>query len=469
MSPALRTDRVCASRSTPALFMLSAACALFVAAPALAQPVGIFTDHKDLGIIGTDPAVPGDATLDSTTGTYTVTGGGSDWWNEGEFAHFVYTPRSGPFRLEANVNVQGDPANDWAKFGVAMRNDVDTGDGNEEEVNYLMAVTDPFRADPRGAFQFRHVQNENMGNIERLGAQPSRVAIQRYQVGGTWRVEGFMDVGNGWERLGRVTAPNLLNDVFAGLAVTSHDNSRTETATFTNVQFLDAVIPPPPPTPNPLQVGVEDFEVDRTGRVGYSTRGEGVGNADQFFTTSNNPSITPPSFMGQQAAVAFVGSQMNQAFADGASVDNPRRITLNPVNVAGLQDVRVTAALAASGNGAGGGPWENVDFLRVAVRGLDGAGNEVFDRTIINFTGAGSLINTEGEFLSPTYADFTGLVGDLAGATNLEIRIESLSSATDEQIGVDAIRVTAIPEPAGVTVLAAAASLLLRRRRKLTA
>jgi hypothetical protein len=39
--------------------------------------------------------------------------------------------------------------------------------------------------------------------------------------------------------------------------------------------------------------------------------------------------------MGQQAAIAFVGGFMNQGFGGGADATNPRRITLNPVNVAG--------------------------------------------------------------------------------------------------------------------------------------
>jgi hypothetical protein len=218
------------------------ACAMTGAA--LAEPVGQFTDHKDLGNPPTDPQ-PGAASFDGTT--YTVTGGGNDWWDGGEFGHIVYKPIAGDFRLEANVKVNGDPVDNWFKAGLFVRNTVDTGGAALKDVNAIAAVTDPFRADnTRQALQYRPTATANMTNVDVQQAQPNdgtgRLALQRRTFNGTAFVEAFYDRGTGtFAKLGGVSLPNLANNAFAGLFVTSHQAPTTETAQFTNVQFVAPV------------------------------------------------------------------------------------------------------------------------------------------------------------------------------------------------------------------------------------
>ena len=175
-----------------------------------------------------------------------MTGGGSDWWEDGEKGHFLYKQLTGSFRLEANVTVIGDPPEDWAKFGVAYRNTIDTGAGHLQDVSAFVAVTDPNRTSPLGAFQGRTVAGASaMYNLDRSGAQPSRVALQRTQVGapgGWYVVEGFIDTGSGWSKLGQ-RYQQMTDAGYAGLVATSHKNDpgTTATADFTNVAFTSPV------------------------------------------------------------------------------------------------------------------------------------------------------------------------------------------------------------------------------------
>jgi len=233
---------------------LAIACALALGGRAYGS-AGMFDGSLDLGQPGTDPALAGSVIYDGDNDKYSVTGGGSDWWEgNGERAHFAYVEISGDFRLEANVAVVGDPANSWAKFGIAYRDSlriIDPADPAsaryDKEVNAFVAVTDPFRTDGlRGAFQGRYLSGQNrMFNVEKTGAQPSRVALQRTLTpdGGYYLVQGFVDVGAGFVKVGERYMV-LKETGYVGLAVTSHDNSRTETGEFTGVAFVDPMIVP---------------------------------------------------------------------------------------------------------------------------------------------------------------------------------------------------------------------------------
>ncbi|MCY2951462.1 MAG: PEP-CTERM sorting domain-containing protein [Planctomycetota bacterium] len=218
--------------------------------------IGIFNNSLDLGIADDNPKLPGSVSYDQQ-GTYTVTGGGTDWWEwDGERAHFLYSTITGNVRIEANVKILGDPANDWAKAGVAIRNDINTGAGNEMAMNAFTAVTDPFRTywddaaqksvpNPRGAFQGRFLQGKfPMFNYEKVGIQPTKVAVQRTLMpDGQWYLtEGFLDTGAGLEKIGQRYL-KMNSTAYVGLAVTSHDNSRTETAEFTNVAISSTTAP----------------------------------------------------------------------------------------------------------------------------------------------------------------------------------------------------------------------------------
>ena len=229
---------------------VAAVAAVLTSIPAPAAP-GLFDGNLDLGRPGEDPKLPGGVT--ESGGVYRVTGGGSDWWDGGEFGHFVYKSVSGPFRIEANVSPIDDGTMDWwAKMGVAVRNDIATGAGNEKEVNYYTAVSGTARdVDNHAAyFQYRNDATQNMVSQEYKWwkevtpgtwgtVKAQKVALERFSFGGKQFVASYADFGEGggWTKVGASVATNLNNNVYVGLAVTSHNNDATEAVDFSNVSF----------------------------------------------------------------------------------------------------------------------------------------------------------------------------------------------------------------------------------------
>lgn len=217
------------------------------------SPVG----SLDLGRPGDDPVATGGFSYDSLTNTYSVSGGGSDWWDGGEYGHFVYQPISGDFWFEGSVNWIGTSAGSglpgnwgdmdfWAKAGLVVRNTLDVGAGSEREVNYFMAHLHPDRNE--AAFQGRQQRNGSMFNHQSGGVpgQPVMVALNRWtDPEGDVLVQGFVDKGAGWEQAGpSYWAWDISHDAYLGLAVTAHQNDgRLDTADFANLQVLPAVTP----------------------------------------------------------------------------------------------------------------------------------------------------------------------------------------------------------------------------------
>ena len=78
-----------------------------LATPAFAhaQPLGIFTDHGDVGKPST--IGPGSATYDSSTKTYMIAGGGENMWTTADHFHYVYKKMSGDVALEATITFGG--------------------------------------------------------------------------------------------------------------------------------------------------------------------------------------------------------------------------------------------------------------------------------------------------------------------------------------------------------------------------
>ena len=80
---------------------ISFAFAVLLPIAAQGQPLGIFTDHGDVGKPST--IGPGSATYDATTKTYTIAGGGENMWASADHFHYVYKKMSGDVALEATI------------------------------------------------------------------------------------------------------------------------------------------------------------------------------------------------------------------------------------------------------------------------------------------------------------------------------------------------------------------------------
>jgi len=212
----------------------------------------------DLGRPGDDPVAAGSYVFDTSDPAdpkHVVQGGGSDVWGGGEYCHYAYKLMPGSFWIESEVEWVNRTGNwgdmdQWVKAGLLLRNDIDTGAGNEREVNTLMAVLRPDRK--AASLQWRPTETSGMTSTTAgYGVVPQKVAINLWRDGeGDPLVEGFVDLGDGagWQQIGQSRwALNFGDPIYAGLFVTAHNNDgRLETVNFRNVEILPAQVPAGP-------------------------------------------------------------------------------------------------------------------------------------------------------------------------------------------------------------------------------
>jgi len=216
------------------LFLLTLLISLLIGVSSFAEPVGIFEDAVN---VGDDPGIG--STLyegyvwkgDLLTEQYLITASGHDVWDNADDFHFAYNTVSGDIRVSASFEWICK-TNDWAKYGVMLRNSLDDG-----SVHRYMA--------DRGLSDYAGMQgriatdggSSEMGTAWTAGAKA--LAIQRVTVEGLTVIEALADFGNGWEsRAVKMVLDGSINDeVLAGVAVTSHDNTHLCQARAWNVSY----------------------------------------------------------------------------------------------------------------------------------------------------------------------------------------------------------------------------------------
>jgi len=177
-----------------------------VATPAQSSP----WTQRDIGSVG----VAGSATV--SNGTFTVEGSGADVWSTEDAFHYMYRPISGDIAMQAHVaSVQNVHA--WTKAGLMMRAGTDSG-----AAHVSVFVTPGNRI----AMQWRSVAGGTSTSVAVAGAVPAWIRLTR---AGNDITAWYANDGSTWIAIGTATVP-LPSNAFAGLAITSHDNTQTATA-----------------------------------------------------------------------------------------------------------------------------------------------------------------------------------------------------------------------------------------------
>jgi hypothetical protein len=180
------------------------------------NPLPVGWSQQDVGAVG----VAGSGSY--SNGAFTIAGSGADVWGTADEFHFAYHSLAGDGQLVARVaTVQN--VNAWTKAGVMIRS---TTAANSAYGFMLVSAA------KGSAFQYRTTAGGTAANTAGpLVAVPYYVKIVR--AGST--VTGFVSSdGATWTTVG--SAAIALGAVDIGLAVCSHDDTRTATATFDNVQ-----------------------------------------------------------------------------------------------------------------------------------------------------------------------------------------------------------------------------------------
>ena len=196
------------------------ACALALCAnPVAAQTVGIFDSHADIG----DTATPGSFTHNA--GRYRMTASGANIWGEKDAFHYAWVQRSGDLHIAADIAWEGKGKDPHRKAGLMIRQNRTPGSPYADVMVH---------GDGMVSLQYRADQDGPTRQIVSAVWHPRRVRLERegnfvyFSVAGA---DGKLVHAGGSYRIA-FQAP-----VLVGLAVSAHDDSVTETATFSNVEM----------------------------------------------------------------------------------------------------------------------------------------------------------------------------------------------------------------------------------------
>jgi len=187
----------------------------------------------DVGNVG----VAGSAT--EANGVWTITASGSDIWRDTDSFHFLYTET---FLSAGTMTVQVNDLTDtnmFAKSGLMLRTSLDPG-----------AATFIADAKPNGEVEVMSRQNDGEFMVYRSGVA-ARMPIWLRLVwisynGGYVSVAASQDLVQ-WQSLGSVPFPfaaAVSNGIYAGIAVTSHDNQVLTTSHVQGFSLLNFGLPP---------------------------------------------------------------------------------------------------------------------------------------------------------------------------------------------------------------------------------
>jgi len=173
---------------------------------------------RDIGAVG----LAGEATYDSSSGTFSVRGAGADVWGTADALNYAYTTLTGDGSIVARVLSTTNEA-PWVKAGVMIRASLNAGSAQA-----FMLVSSS-----KGlAFQRRTANGGTSTNTAgALAGAPYWVRLDR--LGDVFTAYQSPDGAN-WTLVGTDTIP-MGSTVFIGLGVSSHTTTSTATGVFGNV------------------------------------------------------------------------------------------------------------------------------------------------------------------------------------------------------------------------------------------
>lgn len=185
---------------------------------------------QDIG----DVAAAGSACYDN--GTFNLHGSGADIWDTQDAFRFAYTTNVGDFEIKARVATQ-DFTSEWNKVGLMIRESLTPGSRHA-----FMALTSGNGA----AFQSRTTTDDISNNTNTgFGTASAPYWLRIVKKGSVYT--GFMSPdGNSWTQLGAATDAGFGANavpVYAGLAITSHNDGVISTATVDNYLLSGQALP----------------------------------------------------------------------------------------------------------------------------------------------------------------------------------------------------------------------------------
>lgn len=178
-------------------------------------------DFEGRTAVGNHPEA-GDVRFDAGQRTYRITGSGENIWGSEDAFHYVWRQLEGDLSLTADVAWEEEGGHEHRKAGWMVRS------GLEPDAPYADAIV---HGNGLIALQYRSTKGGETVEIHSPIPAPATVRLDR---DGDLYTLHVARPGQEFQPVASVTV-EMDDPVYAGLAVTSHDSTRTETAIFSNV------------------------------------------------------------------------------------------------------------------------------------------------------------------------------------------------------------------------------------------
>ena len=185
---------------------------------ALAAHLGLFSQHKDIGLT----PKKGHAKFDRKQDEYTVSGGGANIWAKTDAFQYVYKQISGDFTISADIQFEGQGVEQHRKAALMVRQSLTPDSAYADAALHGDGLTSlQYRAAAGGATT--EVRSEVKG--------PSHLQLQRH---GNQFTLITSTSATDMKPSGPVTI-ELQDPVYIGLAVCAHNANVVETAVFSKI------------------------------------------------------------------------------------------------------------------------------------------------------------------------------------------------------------------------------------------
>ncbi len=187
---------------------------------AAATSLGLFDASADVGAT----AIPGTASFDGRG--YRLTASGANIWGEADAFHYMWTQRSGDLHIAAEIAFEGAGVDPHRKAGVMIRQNSTAGSPYADVMVH---------GDGLIAMQYREAQDGPTREIvSNLRAPNARIRLERE---GDYVWFSVAEAGKPLRHAGGNFRIPFQAPYLVGLALTSHNNAVSETATFSNVSL----------------------------------------------------------------------------------------------------------------------------------------------------------------------------------------------------------------------------------------
>lgn len=206
-------------------FVVSCLILLFAVGVVYSQPVK-FTGQTNVGRV----KLPGSVQYDSTNNTYVITGSGENMWANEDAFYYDWRNAAGDLKLKTDIGWVGKGKQPHRKAGWMIRAGLEKDDPYVDAVSHGVGLI---------CLQYRKTKGGTTSEVQSPIAAPATLLLERDGNQFTLTI-----VKDGQAHPIGTISVDLPNEVYAGLAVCSHDSTVSEAAIFSNVQFNQTGIVP---------------------------------------------------------------------------------------------------------------------------------------------------------------------------------------------------------------------------------